>query len=171
MHTTELDSAVGSTPRSLTPRWDAYHGVFWESWYPWLCGMMYTAELGSAVGCTPQSQTDSKMSVFRVFILATFFDSIFPKNLWSKKLPWTICDLQYQFNFNIFRHHREKAFVIRMQTDTWLVIDWYDAQPRVWIRSGMHTAEFFEKFSSLDSAVCSTLLSLTPRYDAHRRAF
>ena len=26
-HTTQLDSAVGSTLRSLTPRWDAHRGV------------------------------------------------------------------------------------------------------------------------------------------------
>ena len=32
-----------------------------------------TAELDSAAGCTPQGQTDSKMSVFRVFVLATSF--------------------------------------------------------------------------------------------------
>ena len=47
--------------------------------------MMHTAELDSAVGCTPQSQTDSKMSVFRVFVLATSFDFVILKNVLSKK--------------------------------------------------------------------------------------
>ena len=54
-NTAELDSAVGSTPWSLTSRWNAHCGVFWESWYPWLRGMMHTGELGSAVGCTPRN--------------------------------------------------------------------------------------------------------------------
>ena len=41
--------------------------------------------------------------------------------------------------------------------------------PRSRLSSGMHTAEFFEKFWSLDSVVGCIPWSLTPRYDAHRR--
>ena len=67
MHTAELDSAVGSTPQD------------------------------SAVGFTLRSQADSKMSVFRVFVLATSLDFIFLKTFEVKKIPWTICDLQCQF--------------------------------------------------------------------------
>ena len=33
MHTAELDSAVGSTPRSLTPQWDAHRGFFFKFEY------------------------------------------------------------------------------------------------------------------------------------------
>ena len=111
MHTLVSDSAVGSTPRSLTPWWDAHRRVFWEIWWPWLRSVMHTAKLDSAVGCTPWSQTDSKMSVFCVFLLATSFDFLFLKKFEVKKIPWAICDLQYQFRKNIFRHHREIAFV------------------------------------------------------------
>ena len=48
MHTAELDSAVWCTPRSLTPLWEAHHGV-------WLSGVMHTAESDLAVRCTPRS--------------------------------------------------------------------------------------------------------------------
>ena len=48
---------------------------------------MHTAEyfeklgaLDSAVGSTLRSQTDSKMSVFRVYILAMSFDFVFSRN-------------------------------------------------------------------------------------------
>ena len=58
----------------LTPWYDAHHRT-------WLRGGMHTVEPDSAVGCTLQSQTDSKMSVFCVFILATSFNSIFSKNI------------------------------------------------------------------------------------------
>ena len=44
-HNAELYSAKRCTPGSLTPRYDAYRGV-------WLLGMMHTAESYSAVGCT-----------------------------------------------------------------------------------------------------------------------
>ena len=57
MHTAELDSAVGCTPQSLTPWWQAHRGAR-------LCGGMHTAELfekfwslDSAVWCTPRSLT------------------------------------------------------------------------------------------------------------------
>ena len=40
-----------------------------------------------------------------------------------------------------------------------------------WLRGEMHTEEFFENFSSLDSAVWCTPRSLTLRWDAHRRVF
>ena len=103
MHTAKLDSVVGSTPRSLTPRWDAHYGVFRESWYPRLRSMMHTTE------------SDSKMSVFVFFYLirlsTSFFQktyklSFIQKTYKLKKITGTICDLQYQFHINIFRHHR-----------------------------------------------------------------
>ena len=54
--------------------------------------MMHTAEffeevgtLDSALGCTLRSQTDSKMTGFRVFVLATSFDFVLSKNVLSKK--------------------------------------------------------------------------------------
>ena len=48
MHTTESDSMVGCTPRSLTQWWNAHHRV-------WFNGGMNTAESDSMVGCTPRS--------------------------------------------------------------------------------------------------------------------
>ena len=106
-HTAELDSAVGNTPRSLTSGCDAHRWVFWESWYPWLPGMMHIAELDSVVGSTPRSSTlrwDAHCGVrlirkcpfFRVFVLVTPF---FQKTFEVKKIPWTIFDIQYQFNW------------------------------------------------------------------------
>ena len=56
----------------LTPRCDAHYGA-------WLRGGTHTMELDSAVGCTLRSQTDSKMSVFSVFLLAMSINSIFSK--------------------------------------------------------------------------------------------
>ena len=70
MHTTELDSAVQCAPQSWTPRCDAHCRA-------WLCGVMHTPELDYAVGCTLRSQTSSNMSVFRVFVFVTPFDSVF----------------------------------------------------------------------------------------------
>ena len=111
---------------------------------------MHTAEffekvgtLDSAVWCTPWS---SKMSVFSCFRTCYVFRlSFLRKTSEVKKIPWPICDLQYQFHFNIFRHHREIAFVkLCIKTDPWQVID---------------------------SAVCFTSWSLTPQWDAHRRVF
>ena len=50
--------------------------------------MLHTAEffenfgaVDSTVCCTPRSQTDSKMSVFRGFLLATTFDFVLSKNV------------------------------------------------------------------------------------------
>ena len=62
----------------LTPRCDAHHGA-------WFRGGMHTAQLDSAVGCKLRSQTNSNMSVFRVFAFVTSFDSVFWKNFYSKK--------------------------------------------------------------------------------------
>ena len=147
---------------------------------------MDTTKLDSAVGCTLRSQTDSKMSVFRVFVfsyLLCLSTPFFQKTSEVKKIPWTIFDLQYQFHINIFRHHIEIAFVkLRIKTDTWQVIDSavcsmlqsltqrWDAHRGVfeellitWLRGGMHTVE-------LDSAVGCTPRSLTPRCAAHRGA-
>ena len=120
IHTGESDSAVGCTiaHRRIFEKFGdlgcaSHRGA-------WLCSGMHTAGLNSAVGCTLQSQTDLKMSVFRFFILATSYDFIFSKNFEVKKIPWTIFNLQYQFGMNIFRHHREVAFVkLRITTDTW----------------------------------------------------
>ena len=39
-----------------------------------------------------------------------------------------------------------------------------------WLLDVMHTTEFFEKFGAVDSAVWCTLQSLTPQWEAHRRA-
>ena len=88
--------------RSLTPWWEAHCEVWlrggmhtaefcWEIWWPWLCGVMHTAELDFAVGCPPWSQIDSKLSVFRVFVLA-LLTSFYRKTFEEKKISWTICD-------------------------------------------------------------------------------
>ena len=134
-HTAELDYAVGCTLRSflrklvpLTPRYDAHHRAR-------LRGGMHTAE----------SDWFENVS-FLYFRLSTPF---FRKTSEVKKIPWTICDLQYQFHINIFRHHREIAFVkLQIKTDTWQVID-----SPVWSTpkscGGMYTAEFLKNCSSL----------------------
>ena len=90
----QFDSPVWCTLRSLTPRWEA-HRRAWEILITWLCCGMHTAEVDSgwdghrgtwlAVGCTPRSQSSSTMSIFCVFIFVTPFDSVYSKNLWSKK--------------------------------------------------------------------------------------
>ena len=129
MHTTELDSAVRSTPRSLTPWWDAHREV----------------------------RLIRKCLFFVFSYLLHLLTLFFRKTFEVKKIPWTICDLQYQFHMNIFRHHREKAFVkLRMKTDTWYI--------SYWLCSVMRSTES-------DSAVWCTPWSLTPRWDAHHRVF
>ena len=112
MHTAEffekfgaVDSAVWYTPRSQAPQWDAHRGAS-------LRGGMHTTELDCQV---------HQISVFLVFscsllLLTTFYK----KTSEVKKIPQTICDLQYNFYINIFRHQREIAFVkLRIKTDTW----------------------------------------------------
>ena len=144
-HTAELDSAVGSTSRSLTPWWDAHRRVFEK-----------VGTLDSAVCCTLRSSTPrwdahrrvrliGKCPFFVNSYLLRLSTPFFQKTSELKKISWTICDLQYQFHINIFRHHREIAFVkLRIKTDTWQVID---------------------------SAMWCTPLSLTPQWDAHQGAF
>ena len=67
MHTAELDSVEGCTPRSLTQLGDAHSGFktkFWSQTQQrdahlgaWLLGSLHTLELDSAVWCTQQSLT------------------------------------------------------------------------------------------------------------------
>ena len=126
MHTAELDSAVGSTQQSSTPQCDAHCGVFWEIWCSW--------ESSSAVGCTLWSFTPqrdahcgawlssaSNICFFFVFSCSLLLSTTFYKKMSDvKKIPQTICDLQYNFHIKIFRHQREIAFVkLRIKTDTW----------------------------------------------------
>ena len=159
-HTTDLDSAVVCTQRSLlrklvplTPRYDVHRRA-------WLPGGMHTVELDSAVGCTPQSQTDLKMSGFCVFVLATSFSSIFYEQF-----------VTFSNNFKlIYLGITEIALVkLPIKTETWYVIDYsvgftpwsltprYDAHHGVWLRSGMHTAWVFgELFITLFRSVQHT---------------
>ena len=74
VHTAEFFEKLGT----LDSQYDAHRGA-------WLRDGMHTSELDSAVGCTPQSQTDLKMSVFCVFVLATSFNFVLSKNVLSKK--------------------------------------------------------------------------------------
>ena len=83
---------VFSTIRTHLGPWIVFEFCFYFSISPWYSITKFekfdfpvrlAAELDSAMGCTPWSQTDSKMSVFRVFVLAKSFDSIFSKNFWS----------------------------------------------------------------------------------------
>ena len=92
MHTTEIDSDVGCTPQSLTPRYEAHRGVFWESWCPWLRSVMHNAELDSAVGSTPRSQTSSN-SVFMFSNSLRLSTTFYRKTSEVKTISWTICDL------------------------------------------------------------------------------
>ena len=121
MHTAELDSAVGCTPQSLTPWWQAHRGAR-------LCGGMHTAELfekfwslDSEVWCTPRSLTprwDAHRGVRRC-LLFVFLYFLHWKTSEVKKIPWAVCDLCYYFHVNIFRHHREITFVnFRIKIDT-----------------------------------------------------
>ena len=84
-----------------------------------------TTDLDLAVGFTLQSQTSSNMSFFRVFIFLTPFGFFFSRKTSDvKKIPDSISELQYYFHINIFRHHREIAFVKhQIKTDTWQVVD------------------------------------------------
>ena len=145
----DFDSAVWS----LTWRCDAHCRA-------WLRSGKHTTELDSAVGSTPRSQTDSKMSVFLCFRTCYVFWLRFFEKV--KKVPWTICDLQYQFHINISRHHRGIA-----------------SHRRAWLRGGKHTAESDStvgctqlrsgKYTAdLDSAVGCTPGSSTPRWEAKR---
>ena len=86
-----VDSTVCCTPRSSTPRWDAHRGV-------------------RLIRICP----------FFVFsYLQRLSTPFFRKTSEVKKIPCTICDSQYQFHINIFRHHREIAFIKRrIRTDT-----------------------------------------------------
>ena len=58
-----------------------------------------------------------------------------------KKFSWTICDLQYNFHCDIFRHHWKITIV------------------KFWIKT--------DTCQATDSAVWCTPWSLTPRSDAH----
>ena len=194
MHTAELDSAVWCTP------WR-----FLRNWVTWLCVGKHTAEFDSTVCITPCSQTTLKMSISifsKSWCLSTTF---YWKKSELKKISWTICDFPYNFHSNIFRYHR-KITIIKFwtKTDTWQVTDsavWCtppsltlrrDEHPGARLRSGMHTAEFFQILffmtprcdahrvawlcgrmhtTELDSGVWCTPWSQTPRDDAHRRAF
>ena len=67
MHTAELDSTVGCTPRSLTLRYDAHPKV-------WFHGVHHTVE------------SDYFKNVrFPVFEFVTSFNNVLSKNVWSKK--------------------------------------------------------------------------------------
>ena len=80
MPTTELDSTVRCTPRSLTPPWDAHRGA-------WLCGMMHTAKSDSTVCITLWSQTTSKMFVFRFSNLLHLSTMFYQKTSEVKNIP------------------------------------------------------------------------------------
>ena len=73
MHTAELDSsvsAVGCTPWSLTPRWEAHRQVFKKLLITWLGGVMHTTKLDSMEWCTLRSLTlryDAHCGVFKKF--------------------------------------------------------------------------------------------------------
>ena len=129
-HIAELDSAVGSTPLSLTPQWDAHRGAFEIFWSidsaVWITprsqAPQHTAELDSLVGSTLWSQTTvvQKMPVFVFSYLLLLLTPFFRKSSEVKKIPKTILDLQYYFHINIFGHHREIEIVnLRIKTDTW----------------------------------------------------
>ena len=88
----DLDLAVGFTPLSSTPQWDAQGGVRLVQ----ICPFFVFSYLKR---------------------LSTLF---FRKKFEVKKIPYTIRDLQFNFHINIFRHHREIAFVkLQIKTDTW----------------------------------------------------
>ena len=116
--------------------------------------------------------------------------SFFRKTSEVKKIPWTNLNLQYQFCMNIFRHHREIAFVkhVLKQTLDKLLTLRCDGHRKAWLSGMMHTREsdsavwctsrsFLEMFitwlcgvqhtAELDSAVGCTPRSVTPRYDSH----
>ena len=114
MHTAELDSPVGSTPRSLTPLWDAPCRA-------WLHRRMHTAELDLVMRFTLQRLTQQCAShrgvrlfqnvcllCFRIYYI---FQLRFFKNFWSKKDSLNNFYLNYYFPVNIFRHHREITLV------------------------------------------------------------
>ena len=124
---------------------------------------MHTAELDSAVGCTPQSQSDWFENVcFSCFCTCYVYVStpFIRKTSEAKKIPWTICDLQHQFHINIFRHHREIAFV-KLRTSYWLCggcTPWSfwrivhhltprcDAHRGAWLRGGMQVGCTLQSF-------------------------
>ena len=80
---------------------------------------MHTAELDSAVHHTAESGA-TNISFFRFFEFVFSFNDVLQKTSKVKKIPQTIFDLQYNFHINIFRRHREIAFVqLRIKTETW----------------------------------------------------
>ena len=123
MHTAELDSMLQWHVDMLTC------GAFWEILITWLRVVMHTVELDLAVGFTLQSSTlqwDAHRRVrlvqichFFVFsYLLRFSTQFLRKNFELKKILKQL--VTYYFHINIFRHHREIAFVKhRIKTDTW----------------------------------------------------
>ena len=156
----QFDSAVWCTPRSLTPRNDAHREKY--------------GSLDSAVWCTPLLQK-CPFECSNSLRLSIIFNR---KTSKVKKIPWTICQLQYHYRNNILSFHREIIIVkIRIKTDTLR----YNAHSGAWLCGGLHTVES-------DSAVVCTpqsfyILSLhvsavwlcgmrhTQQWDAHRGAF
>ena len=124
---------------------------------------MHTAESDFAVCITRRSQTTSKMSVLLFSNLWRLSALFYRKTSDVKKISWTICDFQYNFHCNIFRHHREIRIVkFRIKTDTWQAT--YSAVWCTpwscfkyifsWLRGMMHTAELDSLgWCKLDSSV------------------
>ena len=108
---------------------------------------MHIAESDSAMYITLPSQTTSKMFVF-VFsnllrLSTTFYQKIFLK----------------QFSYHFLSQQRNNNHKILIQNR---------CLASYWLRSGLHTMEFFQKLCYHDSRLWCTPQSLTWRYDAHR---
>ena len=54
------------TPRSLTPRWDAHPGAFWEILVTWLHGVMHTAELFKNSNIPTKSNPNSNFFFYKL---------------------------------------------------------------------------------------------------------
>ena len=113
------------------------------------------------------------------------FDSAMCMTQWSQILGWVNHHFIHQiFSFRIDVFTRERISpACPFKRNQWPAIFfysdsmvssftlWCDAHRRAWLRSVMHTVEFFEKFGVQDSGVWCKPRRLTPRYDAHHRFF
>ena len=130
IHTAELDSKVWCTPWSLTQWCDAHRRVFWEIWFTWLphhrvwlvvCSVHHTVH------------TTLKMSNFVFTNLLRLSTTFYQKRSEIKKIPFKICDLQYNFH-SIFVKTSQRNINCK-------ILDQNTHLTSYWLRGVMHTAE------------------------------
>ena len=127
-HTAESSFAVCITPPSLTPPSQYLPSVCFDSKF-YKYNFSVTPEDINVKNVLLVKNSLRNLFYFRRFFCKTLLKEktnmkkpkTFDKKTYEvKKIYHTNVDLEYNFHINIFRHHREIAFVkLRIKTDTW----------------------------------------------------